>query len=47
MIKLRLWGTPEEIQKLVAYFETLAPELVILQQSASYSDRGKSTYNRV
>ena len=44
MIKVRLEGTPEEIEDFLAGFR---PGYKILSESASYPNRGKSAYVRV
>lgn len=47
MVKIRLWGTPEEVKKLADYLESLSPCVKVLQRSDGYADRGKSSYVRV
>ena len=47
MVKVRLWGTPEEVKKLAEYIESLSPCVRVLQRSDGYADRGKSSYVRV
>lgn len=46
MVKLRLWGTPEEIKALAEFIES-CPRLRVLSRSEGYPDRGKSVYERV
>ena len=46
MIKVRLHGTREEVDKFKAYLETLSPGVEVLCASDNYSDRGKSKYVR-
>ena len=47
MIKIRLWGELEEVNKLAEIISGLAPQIRILNCSRNYSDRGASVYNRV
>lgn len=47
MIKVRLWGMPEEVKKFADYLENLSPNVQVLQRSGEYLDRGKSLYVRV
>lgn len=46
MIKVRLYGTPEEVKRFADYLET-SPRIHINQRSEPYSDRGKSVYQRI
>lgn len=47
MIKIRLWGELEEVNKLAELISNLAPQIRVLSCSRNYSDRGASVYNRV
>lgn len=47
MIKIRLWGELEEVNKLAELISCLSPRVRILSCSRNYSDRGASVYNRV
>ena len=44
MLKIRIEGTPEEIEEFLAGFR---PQYKILNESAPYANRGKSAYVRV
>ena len=44
MIKIRLHGTKDEIQKTIAYLDLVAN---LLSVSGYYKDRGQSQYYRV
>ncbi len=46
MIKVRLWGTEEEMQPLVEYLKR-QPRLRVMSVSGSYKDRGESEYSRI
>lgn len=46
MIKLRVRGTEEEIQKFTDRMRELE-DFAVLMESEPYKDRGKSEYNRV
>ena len=46
MIKVRLWGKPEEVKHFAELLEA-SPQIEINQRSEPYSDRGKSVYERV
>lgn len=45
MIKLRVEATPEEINRFMAFLETL-PRIEILNAPGNYPNRGKSKYER-
>ncbi len=47
MIKVRLWGELEEVNKLAELISGLTPRIRVLSCSRNYSDRGASVYNRV
>ena len=47
MVKVRLWGELEEVNKLAELISLLKPRVRILSCSKNYSDRGASVYNRV
>ena len=47
MVKVRLWGELEEMNKLAELISTLKPRVRILSCSKNYSDRGASVYNRI
>ena len=47
MIKIRLWGELEEVNKLAELISGLTPRIRVLSFSRNYSDRGTSVYNRV
>lgn len=47
MIKVRLWGELEEVNKLAEIISELSPRVRVLSVSRNYSDRGVSVYNRV
>lgn len=47
MVKLRLWGELEEVNKLAEFISALRPFVRILSCSKNYSDRGTSVYNRI
>lgn len=47
MVKVRLWGTPEEVNKLAEIISGLSPQVCILSCSRNYKDRGASVYQRV
>ena len=47
MVKIRLWGELEEVNKLAEIISGLKPRVRILSCSKNYSDRGASVYNRV
>lgn len=47
MVKVRLWGELEEVNKFAEIISTLKPCVRILSCSKNYSDRGASVYNRV
>lgn len=47
MIKIRLWGELEEVNKLAELISGLTPRIRVLSCSRNYSDRGTSVYNRV
>ena len=44
MIKIRLHGTPDEIERTIKYLEWI---MELLSVSAPYKDRGNSKYCRV
>ena len=46
MVKIRLHGTQEEVERFRVYLETLAPRVEILCGSGNYPDRGQSKYVR-
>ena len=46
MVKVRLWGTPEEVKAFAELLENI-PNVRVLQRSDGYPDRGKSAYERV
>ena len=46
VVKIRLWGTPEEVKEFAEYLER-TPCVKVLQRSEGYPDRGKSAYERV
>ena len=46
MVKIRLWGTKEEVQRAVTGLER-DPKWRLLSVSEPYADRGKSQYCRV
>ena len=45
MIKIRLHGTKNEIDKFILFLEN-QKSVTILTQSPNYADRGKSKYER-
>ncbi len=45
MIKLRLWGKPEEVQSMENFIKSLEG-LRVLNSSTPYRDRGESVYCR-
>lgn len=47
MIKIRLWGELEEVNKLAELISGLTPRLRVLSCSKNYADRGASVYTRV
>ncbi len=47
MVKVRLWGELEEVNKLAELLSGLSPRVRILSCSRNYTDRGASVYNRV
>lgn len=47
MVKVRLWGELEEVNKLAEIISGLSPRVRVLSISRNYSDRGASVYNRV
>lgn len=47
MVKVRLWGELEEVNKLAELISGLSPHIRILSCSKNYADRGASVYNRV
>lgn len=46
MIKIRLWGTEEEISKFADLLKEQAC-IRIMQRSTPYADRGESEYKRI
>lgn len=46
MVKVRLWGTPEEVKRFADYLEA-NPRTNVNQRSEPYADHGKSVYERV
>ena len=46
MVKIRLWGTPEEISEMKDYLKSLL-RLRVNSCSEPCSDRGESIYKRV
>lgn len=46
MVKIRLHGVPEEVERFKVYLETLSPQVKVLCGSGNYPDRGKSEYVR-
>lgn len=46
MVKIRLWGTPQEVAALAQHLRN-DEGLQILSVSDSYPDRGESRYERV
>lgn len=47
MIKIRLWGELEEVNKLAELISNLASQIRVLSCSRNYSGRGASVYTRV
>lgn len=47
MIKVRLWGELEDVNKLAELISGLTPRLRVLSCSKNYADRGASVYTRV
>lgn len=46
MIKVRLWGEPTEIEKLIERICNDLPGVRVLSVSGHYKDRGASVYER-
>lgn len=46
MVKVRLWGTVEEMQPLIEYLKR-QPRLRVMSVSGSCKDRGESEYSRI
>ena len=46
MVKLRLWGEPDEMEKLIELICNELPAIRVLSVSKPYKDRGASVYNR-
>lgn len=46
MIKIRLWGEPAEIEKLIEHICNDLPTVRVLSVSEHYKDRGASVYER-
>ncbi len=46
MVKVRLWGTPEEVKAMKEYLKSLL-QLHVTYCSEPCSDRGESVYQRV
>lgn len=46
MVKVRLWGTLEEIRAFADFLKK-QPQVRVLSRSAECSDRGESEYKRI
>lgn len=46
MLKIRLHGESEEVDKFIEWLESQNEEVKILNESEFYKDRGKSVYVR-
>lgn len=46
MVKVRLWGEPAEIEKLIEHICNDLPGVRVLSVSEHYKDRGASVYER-
>lgn len=46
MVKVRLWGEPAEIEKLIEVICNELPAVRVLSVSERYKDRGASVYER-